>query len=426
MSSAPPLPPGTCTTRLANCLVPCFSSNALKVQDIYIDDNTGLITSPTSVRGTSTSPTTTIDCTDSIVSPGFIDIQLNGAYGVDFSSPVLTPTSINHVSTSLLSTGVTSYCPTLVSLSAPQYAAILPTFEALVDPSVLGVHAEGPFFNTKMRGAHLPANILDPCFPSDDSVPSDASSVVDSVGSIFESIYSSKPRSPIILTTLAPELHGSLPLIEHLTSLGVTVSMGHTAATYEQGLAGIDSGATLLTHLYNQMTPFHHRNPGLIPLIALPPNDNLSSVNARTPPYYSIISDGIHCAPPSVRMAWAMSKKAILVTDAMAAMGLPDGDHKLGSMSVTKKGIAAHLTNTATLAGSVVSLDFCVRQFRDFSGCSVVEALQVVTKNPADLLNQKSIGNLDVGSKADLVRLDKDSLEVLQTFKMGKSVYERE
>lgn len=130
----------------------------------------------------------------------------------------------------------------------------------------------------------------------------------------------------IALITLAPELEGSLTTTRYLTSQGITVSMGHTAAHINEAEQGVKAGATLITHLFNAMTPFHHRDPGIIGLLGMPED---------VAPYYSIIVDGVHSHEYSVRLAHhSLSSKCVLITDAMAAMGLEDGHHRLGKQRV--------------------------------------------------------------------------------------------
>ncbi|GMI21836.1 hypothetical protein TeGR_g5725 [Tetraparma gracilis] len=414
--SSPPAP-----LQFVNCLLPSppasttpsqppsLAAPSLAALSLFVDSSSGLILdSRTAFYGNP--PSTPVDCGGDILAPGFVDIQLNGAFGVDFSAPSLSLADVAACSARLLSTGVTSYCPTLVSLSPPVYAKVLPVFSSYLSsppPSaaaaaaVLGVHAEGPFFNPSMRGAHEPSNIVPP------SPPTPAT---------FSSVYGAPiDRSPIVLTTLAPEQPGALPFIELLTDNRIKVSLGHSAADYETGVAAVGAGATLLTHLYNQMTPFHHRKPGLIALLASP-----------APPNYSIIADGVHVAPAAVRCAWEMSRKMVLVTDAMAAMGLGDGAHKLGTMDVTKEGGRAVLTGTETLAGSVASMELCVRKMKEFTGCGAAEAIWAATGQPASVLGLEDRGNLRAGSRADLVLLDKDTLEVKKTYLGGRLVWERD
>ena len=174
--------------------------------------------------------------------------------------------------------------------------------------AILGVHAEGPFLSPSRAGAHPKECIQSPVHGEQ--------SLLECYGS----------TDTISLITLAPELEGSLDTIRHLKNEGITVSIGHTAAHIAEAVQGVKAGASLITHLFNAMTPFHHRDPGVIGLLGMP---------VESAPFYSIIVDGIHSHEYSVRLAHkALPTKCVLITDAMAAMGLEDGHHRLGKQRV--------------------------------------------------------------------------------------------
>lgn len=367
--------------------------------------------------------TETIDCTNLIISPGFLDIQINGGHGVDYSiSPsALTcqkskrsyAQNVNYLNSKLLNDGVTGYCPTLVTCSTDSYTEIINTFHTILSStsnlsSILGMHLEGPYFAKAKKGAHNEAFIVNPA----SSPPSTA------YGPQFDTHVKNKI---IALITLAPELPGAPECIKSLTEKGVRISMGHTMCTNEEAGVGIASGATLATHLYNAMPGFHHRESGLVGCILGGNNDGSGAGGER--PFFSIISDGIHCAPSAVKMAWnAHPGGTILVTDAMTAMGLPDGKHNLGSMEVEKTGVKAVISGTDTLAGSCVSLDYCLRKFVEFTGCSVAEGLTTVTRNPARFLGvEEERGTLGYGARGDVVLLN-EGLEVMVVIVGGKIV----
>ena len=259
---------------------------------------------------------------------------------------------------------------------------------------------------------------------------------------------------------MAPELQGSLSVIQTLTKeCGVAVSMGHTDATFSEGMDGITNGASLITHLFNAMKPFHHREPGLLGVIQKNHKNKqhqqqyIEETNCYTPestsfsnPFFSIIVDGLHSHPAAVKMAYNLNpKKLVLVTDAMSAMGLGYGTHSLGSISVTIKNEnnsnncndnkndnkhkdydkKATIAGTDILAGSVVSMDTCIRNLKKFTGCSTSDVLATATLHPAQVLKcEKDIGSLRVGSYADLVLLD-DDLNVVKTFVNGILVYDK-
>lgn len=347
-----------------------------------------------------------IDGHNCFVTPGFIDIQINGAYGLDFSDPEVTVEQIDNVTKKLASTGCVAICPTIITSPPEVYKKILPLYTPRPGSvekgcATLGCHCEGPFIAPQRRGAHPLDCVKSPV--------EGAKSVMDMYGSLDN----------IKIVTIAPENPGAPEAIEFMVSKGLTVSEGHTVATIEQAEVGINHGATLLTHLFNAMNPFHHRDPGVIGILGMPEDKA---------PHYSIIVDGIHSHPYSVRFAHkAHPTGAILITDAMAAMGLPEGHYKLGKQNVVLANNKAVLAeNENTLAGSIVSIDDCVRNFIKFTGCPIPEAVEAATLRPAQIIHMDDKrGSLDAGKLADFVFLD-DDLHVLATFIGGNKVYENE
>ena len=329
-------------------------------------------------------PDEIIDGNGMICAPGFIDIQLNGAFGTDFSSTDITQEAVQVVARGLLTHGVTAFCPTVISSSPATYAAILPRFRRTASgaengAAVLGLHLEGPFFHPDKKGAHDIAAIHNP--------EKGMQSVLDCYGTLDN----------VSIVTLAPELPGSLDAIEALRARGVIVSSGHCMADMHSAQLAKAKGANMITHLFNAMPAFHHRDPGLVGLLG-----------TMDQPYYGIICDGIHCHPASVKIAYAAHKHGlILVTDAMAALGLEPGLHKLGQMDVQITTDRAVIAQTDTLAGSIISMDRCVRGFRQYTGCSVAEALQAASLHPAAVLGiDKQKGSLSFGADADFILLD--------------------
>lgn len=386
-----------------------------------------------------------VDCQEKILSPGFVDIQLNGAYGIDFSHDSLEIKDVLHVAERLVETGVTSFCPTMVSSSPRTYRRIISLMRSareqqqqqdqtqaskndskavVCGANILGMHLEGPFFAMSKSGAHDKQHIVAPV--------NGIKTVKEVYGIDQEQENSNDGDIPTLkdidIVTLAPELPGSFDAIQALTSL-VVVSCGHTEATYEDGLKAVSCGATLLTHVYNAMNPFHHRMPGLVGLLSSKAKLARSGLNR---PFFSIIVDGIHVHESAVCMAYSNHPNGcVLVTDAMAAMGLGDGNHTLGNMKVSIQGDRATLANSDTLAGSVVSLDTCIKRFRQFSGCSIGEALLCATSHPAQVLKRHiaredcpPIGVLEVGAKADIILLN-DEFDVLQVWVSGKLVHQK-
>ncbi|XP_054263624.1 N-acetylglucosamine-6-phosphate deacetylase [Macrosteles quadrilineatus] len=343
-----------------------------------------------------------IDCQNSLIAPGFIDIQINGGFGVDFSHDTgSVEAGLQKVAKGLLAHGVTSFCPTLVTSTPEVYAKVIPkvkkTAGGMDGASVLGLHLEGPFISPQKQGAHNPNAIRG----------------LDKGIQTLDEVYG--PLDNVQIITLAPELPRATEVISSLVRRGITVSLGHSTADLRQGEEGAKHGASLITHLFNAMLPFHHRDPGLVGL--------LTTDNTR-PLFYGIIADGVHTHPAALRIAWrAHPKGVVLVTDAISALGLPEGTHHLGELSIQVSQGKAYIAGTQTLCGSIASMDYCVRYFRKASGCSVVEALEAASLHPAQAIGLSQVkGSLDYGADADFVLLS-DDLHVDSTWIAGRCVY---
>lgn len=224
------------------------------------------------------------------------------------------------------------------------------------------------------------------------------------------------------LVTLAPELPESGSLIKDLSSKGIRVSLGHSAATYDQGVQGVKAGATALTHTLNAMTPLHHRDPGLAGLVTTANSD------IRDSPYYTIIPDGNHLHPSVATLLFRSNpEKCILITDSIELAGLDDGvypGHSQIPFKQRKTGSKVTIDGTDTLVGGCASLQECIQNLMKWSGCSVAEAVRCVTENVADLMGDETRGKLEAGRRADFVVLN-DEGEVLQTWVAGIKVWEK-
>nr|CAD7204097.1 unnamed protein product [Timema douglasi] len=344
-----------------------------------------------------------IDCKGALISPGFIELQINGAFGIDFSRHLDDVESgLLKVAKGLLAHGITAFCPTVVTSPTEVYLRVLPHLKRRTGgphgATVLGVHIEGPFINVEKKGAHPPKYIK--------SLDKGFESVLDMYGSLDN----------VRILTLAPELKNALPIIHELTSRGVTVSLGHSVANLHEGEAAVAHGANFITHLFNAMLPFHHRDPGLVGLLA--------SKQIPRIIYYGIITDGIHTHPAAIRIAHRTHPQGlVIVTDAISAMGLEEGTHTIGQMQVEVRGDRAVVAGTETLCGSITTMDKCLRVFKNATGCSLVTALNTATLHPARTIGiQASKGTLDYGADADFVFLD-DDLNVWSTWIAGDCVY---
>lgn len=300
--------------------------------------------------------------------PGFIDIQVNGAWGHDFTQD---PLSIWQVGARLPSTGVTSFCPTIITAphdrieAAQQAMAARPHGYVGAEPA--GLHLEGPHLSPERRGTH-PSEYL--------ARPQDARIVADHVA----------------IATLAPELDGALDLVTRLVMGDIVVSIGHSAATAEQSKAAIDAGATLGTHLFNAMPPIGGRTPGIAGAL-------LTDERVR----FGVIVDGIHLADETVKLIWlAAPDRVILVTDAIAATGMPDGRFEIGGIPVTVAGGAVR-NDEGSLAGSILTMDVGLRNIMATTGLPLHVAIKALTSTPAAALNRPDIGSLEPASRGDIV-----------------------
>lgn len=230
------------------------------------------------------------------------------------------------------------------------------------------------------------------------------------------SVY--KSLDNVAMVTIAPEIPGALEVIAELHGKGIVVSLGHSAATLAVAEAAVANGAKCITHLFNAMNPFHHRDPHIMGLLA---SDQIPS---GTTMFYGLIADGIHTHPTALRIAHRLHPRgAVLVTDATAPMGLPPGIYPLGCQTVEVKNNRAVIAGTDLLCGSIATLDQCVRYFLQSTGCSLVEALEAATLHPAQLLGITSKkGTLDSDTDADFILLD-DELNVRATYIAGELVW---
>jgi N-acetylglucosamine-6-phosphate deacetylase len=309
--------------------------------------------------------------------PGFVDLQVNGFAGVDLMRA--DADGYRRAGEALLETGVTSYLPTFISAPEEDLLAALGNVPAEVDGArILGVHLEGPFLSAQRLGIHPPAARRDPD------------------PALLERLLGAGPAR---MMTLAPELPGADELIDRLLLGGVVVSCGHTDATAEEAVHAFDRGALAVTHLFNAMRPFHHRDPGLA-----------GAALAREDVIVQIILDGVHLAEETARVVWqAASGRVALVTDAVAAAGMGDGFYFLGGSEIeVRNGVARSFDDI--LAGSSLTMIEAVRNLHAL-GIPLTQAVAAATSVPARVLGAPGLGRLDIGLPADLVVLD-DNLEI--------------
>lgn len=335
----------------------------------------------------------THDVKDRFLTPGFVDLQVNGAFGVDV---IEQPGRLNELSAKLLSTGVTSYLPTLISLPPTRYPALLPEISLDTEEGAepLGLHLEGPFLNPAKKGAHPEENIS----------PPDARALEEML-----------ELSSVKIVTLAPEMPNAGELVKVAAERGVVVSLGHSNATYEEALDALDSGVRSATHLFNAMSPMHHRDPG-VPGAAL----------VHPGVVCGIIADGRHVHPGMVRLAYEKlgPDRIFLVTDAMSAAGMGAGDYTLGDHHVSMKDGVPRLED-GTIAGSVLLMHEALNNVMAFTGCALPEAVRMAATTPARLIGEDGRkGRLSQGCDADVVVLSPD-LDIEMVWRKGEVAYDR-
>ncbi|KIJ66046.1 carbohydrate esterase family 9 protein [Hydnomerulius pinastri MD-312] len=507
-----------------NCLLP-QEDGSLVEKDLWMDERRGVILDAQKTFFLRKErPDKIIDLCGNILSPGYLDIQINGGFGFDFSvydgDDQAYRDGLKLVAERIIETGVTGLVPTIITQEKSLYPKLLHLLRPWSPPGaahLLGWHAEGPFLQLAKRGAHSPPLII----PASEGYKS------------FESIYRPENLADaedwlmqgdtdqgtvgVRMITAAPEVEGVMEAIAAASKKGICFNIGHSICTTDVATAAVQNGARCITHLFNAMPQLHHRDPSIIGLLGASPyasstpafnfapfpTSNQSTVGTpkkpssppapyaseafdeiQTPPqtpalvatqsqsqaykrtqsksltstaaitsvplesrqssesgksafpglpferpFYEIIVDGIHSHPNSVRLAYsAHPDGCILITDAMKILDphLQDGIHEWrDGRRFYKEGDKLYLEGTTTLAGSVITLDKCVRNFARFTGCSLGEAIKCATFNPAKCLGiENKKGSLRAGADADLIVLDRQG-EVLSTWVKAKMVWER-
>jgi N-acetylglucosamine-6-phosphate deacetylase len=310
-----------------------------------------------------------------IAAPGFVDLHVHGFGGVDFSNA--DAAGYRRAGEALLETGVTAFQPTFVTAPEDELVASLAEVpRAAVGPRVLGSHLEGPFLSPARLGMHPEAARRDPD------------------RELLERLLAA---GPVTHVTLAPELDGALDLVDLLVARGVTVACGHTDATASVAHGAFDRGATHVTHLFNAMRPFAHRDPGIA-----------GAALARDDVTVELILDGNHLADETARLAWrAAAGRVVLVTDALEAAGVGDGRWHLGAVPVEVRDGVARLPDTDVLAGSVLTMPEAVRALVA-AGATLEGALDAASRVPARVARRPDLGTLAPGAAADVVVLGED------------------
>jgi N-acetylglucosamine-6-phosphate deacetylase len=330
--------------------------------------------------------------TGEIIAPGFIDLQVNGFAGHDAAAGA---DAVAALSEALPATGVTGFLPTLISSPVEAGASFVASVGAAAEAPgarVLGAHVEGPFINPAFKGAHLESNLVEP------------------TPDMVDMVIAARPR----LVTIAPELPGALDAIERMHRAGILVSAGHTGADYEQGRKAIAAGVRFATHVYNAMSPVHHRRPGIA--LAMLLDGRVTT---------GLIADGEHVHPAMCEQVARVkgASRIALTTDQTSAAGAPPGTYSLSGRTVVSDGRSVRLED-GTFAGSASTMPDLVRLMARLPGVGVARAIGFASAVPARVLGERRLGRISVGACADLVVLDAD-LRVRLTMVRGVVKFQR-
>jgi N-acetylglucosamine-6-phosphate deacetylase len=337
-----------------------------------------------------------------VLAPGLVDMQVNGAFGIDFAAA--DDDEWRYVAQRLPSTGATAYVPTFITAPLDDLAAGLRSYrhretglrDAPGAARSLGVHLEGPFLAERRRGAHRADLLRDPR--------------AEDLDMLLEA-----GDGRLLYMTLAPERDGAIDAVKRLTGQGVRVAVGHTDADEQTVHAAADAGATMLTHLYNGQRPLQHRDPGTVG--AALTDDRLTC---------GLVVDLHHVASTAVQVAFRCAAGRIaLVTDAVAAMGMPTGTYELGGDRVEVRPGEPPMRADGAIAGSALRMDEAVSNAVRHCGVDLLTGVEAATRVPAAAVGRPDLGTLAPGARADMVWLGED-LQARATWVDGAMVWSHE
>ncbi len=335
-----------------------------------------------------------IDAAGSYVAPGLVDIHIHGYLGEDASDG--RPEGLRKIANGIVKNGVTAFLPTTMTVSREELAAAFSAARELREESrtwggaeILGVHAEGPFLNPARRGAQRKECIEKP----------NAELLLEN-------------RDILRIVTLAPEMDEGHAVIKRIASeTDILLSMGHTAAGYEEAVSAVRDGVGHVTHLFNAMTPLAHREPGVV------------GAALTTDVSVELICDTFHIHPGLFSLvAGQKGRKLCLITDCTRGGGMPDGEYELGGQPIFVRGTECRLAD-GTIAGSVLTLNEAVRNLLAHTSLSVPEAVAAASLAPARAIGAEGKGALLAGYDADIIIADED-FRIQRTIKRGKTVFE--
>jgi N-acetylglucosamine-6-phosphate deacetylase len=342
-----------------------------------------------------------VNIQDLLIVPGLIDIHVHGGHGITFGKPLSLAADLREYSKWVVESGVTGFLTTITAASAEELSGMIESFvsefkKGLPGAQALGIHLEGPFMNIDKKGAQNPKWIRNP--------------------SLEEARMLLKAgQGWIKQMTLAPELPGAEQVANIFYESGVPLAIGHSAADYERASQALATWWTHVTHTFNAQTGFHHRRPGVVGAVL--GSDEITA---------ELIADMVHVHPGAMKVLVRClgADRIVLVTDAMEAAGLPDGEYTLlGAKVFVSDGKATHADGT--IASSTAMLNQCVMNINRDVGIPLPDAVKMATINPARVIGEADkLGSLEVGKQADLIVIDED-LEVYLTMVQGRVVYSK-
>ena len=334
-----------------------------------------------------------LDCSNLIAMPGFIDIHIHGSAGFDFMDA--SGDEYDAIAKSLYKEGVTTFLATTLTSDKDSLVKACKTVAQIKDkvPALGGIHLEGPYISEKYKGAQNAAFIRNPDIKE------------------FDELQKLSGNN-IRYITLAPEKDGALEFIKHVHDSGVTVSAGHSDASYDDVKNAIKQGLSNTTHMHNAMSGHHHRHPGVVTAAF-----NFDEL------YTEFICDKIHVCPQVLETSYKIigPERFIIVTDSLKVKNSDIKEFKLFGLDCVKKDGAAYLT-TGPLAGSILTMDQGLRNMKEITNASLCDLAKITSRNAAKSIGFKDRGVIKEGNLADLVLVDKD-LNVKATYKLGKKVY---
>ena len=362
------------------------------IENGYIEVKDGLISNISS--GKYIGNEETIDGLGKIAMPGFIDIHTHGSCGIDFMDAV--EADYKQIEEAFYEEGITSFLATTLTSDLDSMKRVCQTVNNVKNdiPSLLGVHLEGPYINKIYKGAQNEAFIREPN--------------VDELKELIE-----VSNENIRLITMAPEVNGSLEFIKYATENEVTISAGHSNATFDDIENAIKAGLTNITHTHNAMSKHDHRNPGIVTASFY--FDEL---------YTECICDGIHVCPNTLKTFYKIvgPDRFMIVTDALLGKHSKVDKFQLFNLDCTYRNGAFYLVEAGNLAGSALYMNQGLKNVRNYCGASLIELAKVSSYNQAKSLHLNDRGLLEAGKIADIVLLDEE-LNVKNVFKLGKEVY---